>query len=235
MDVSTQQAAATSYECTQMPQQRSVTAATQPACPATSSAEAMLELGKDSRASAGSLETSGSDSGVSGAFSMRAALPQYAGHLEGTRVGVYSLATAYMGTAFVWQLMKHVALQEAPPDFGRKRLPGQAYASLPRIVSAPCLLSVSMGGSSQRRLLASSLKRGRDAVESSGSGAERHSRKRHVAGGGLLPSASNDSGDSAETVQLEDSSAAPLTAAGAEGITSALGISRCREDNLLSL
>ena len=114
------------------------------------------------------------------------------------------------------------SLQEAPPDYGSKRATRQAYAVLPRIVSAPCMLSVSMEASSQNRLVASSLKRDRDALEPF-AGAEGHKKKRHVAGA-LLPSTSDDSGDSAETVQLEQSSAAPAAAAGADGNVSAIDI-----------
>ena len=68
-----------------------------------------------------------------------------------------------------------IFLQEAPPDYGGVRAKGQAVA-LPRIVSAPCLLSVSVEASSQNRLVASSLKRKRDALEPFGS-AEGHKEK----------------------------------------------------------
>ena len=75
-----------SIDGTQMPQHGSIAAEMQPAWPAASPAEAHVLLGKDNAVSAGSLETSGSSSGVSGAFNMQAALPHFAGHLEGTRV-----------------------------------------------------------------------------------------------------------------------------------------------------
>ena len=130
--------------------------------------------------------------------------------------------------SFQWHLCA-LFLQEAPPDYGSERATGQACAALPRIVSAPCLLSVSQEGGSQNRLVASSLKREREAAEPFGS-AEGHHKKRHVTGA-LLPSTSDDSGDSAETVQLEQSSAAPLAAAAAaDGNVPALDISsRCGE------
>ena len=72
----------------ELPLCASTTAQEQPAWPACSLAEATVKVCGDNMTEAESLGTSGSNSGFSAAFNTRAALPHYAGQLEGTRVRV---------------------------------------------------------------------------------------------------------------------------------------------------